>query len=614
MKWGQPDDDEISGRIYDRRLVRRLLAYARPYRCWLALSIGLIIFSAGLELLWPQFVRIAIDRYVEPPGLALDERFHGVLLMAGFYLLTLLGSVGLEYLQTIVTSKTGQNVLHDLRMDLFFKVENLSVNFFTRNPVGRLVTRTTNDINQLNELFTTGIVGIYGDLIMLVGILVLMFWMHPRLALVSLLVLPLIVAAAMLFRWYVRPAYLQIRRHLARMNAYLQEHLSGVSVVQMFNRQDRCGSQFDLINRDHLASMKLMIHYHGIFNPTVDALSNLAISVLLYGGAVFITGGSLKIGTLVAFLLYCRRFYRPVMDLSQKYNILQDAMTSSARIFSLMDETDITAEPAATASVPDPTVGLVEFRDVWFGYVPGEWVLQGVSFTLRPCEKIALVGLTGAGKTTILNLLLRFYECQRGEILLDGVPIQAYTTRQLRSAFAVVDQDVFLFAGTILDNICLWSSTLTEESAIEAARMVYLDEFVKKFSRGYSEPVVEGGKNLSAGQKQLISFARALAGRPKILLLDEATSSIDSLTEHLIQNAVRLLLAKQTSLIVAHRLSTIRTVDRILVIHRGRLVEEGNHEGLLCRNGVYAKLHALQFEEPAADLSGAMPRQREMVP
>ncbi|MBN2385254.1 ABC transporter ATP-binding protein, partial [bacterium] len=422
------------------------------------------------------------------------------------------------------------------------------------------------------------------------------FSQNCRTPLLSFTVLPLIFLAVVLFRRAIRPVYLEIRRNLARVNAFIQEHLTGIKVVQAFTQEKTSFAKFEQLNRAHKDARLDMVRIHAIFMPTVDAFSNLAISVLLFFGAVFIYRGSMEIGMLIAFLLYCRRFYRPVMDLSQKYNILQDAMTSSARIFDLMDTHDHIPDPIQTA-LPAPDIPeQITYRDVWFAYNSEEWVLKGINLTINQNEKVALVGLTGEGKTTIVNLLARLYDYQQGSITLAGVELRDMPQKYIRKHLAYVHQDVFLFAGTILDNIRLWQSDISEEDAIQAARTVNLDPFVRRMPRQYHEPVLEGGSNLSTGQKQLISFARALAFKPKILILDEATSNIDSETEQLIQEALDRLMARQTSIIIAHRLSTIKKVNRILVVQNGKIAEQGSHEELLERGQIYARLYQLQFQ------------------
>ncbi len=590
-------DDEIKGRIYDSRLMKRLLVYARKYTGWIVLAVVLLIVASLLEIMWPQLVRLAVDKYIENPAMSTDEKLDGVLMLSIVYLVTLVLSVLLNYLQIIIMNFTGQNVLHDIRMDLFRHVESLSVNFFTKNPVGRLVTRLTNDIAQLNELFTTGLVGVFGDVIMLVSIVIIMLWMNVKLALISFSVLPFIILSVVLFRYFLMPVYLEIRKYLARVNAFIQEHISGVKIVQMFDREEKTLGKFDSLNKEHLLARARMIKIHGVFMPVVEALSYLAISVILYYGAKNIYKGEMEIGMLIAFLMYCRRFYRPVMDLSQKYTILQDAMTSSTRIFSLMDTKDIIEDPQAPLEMDGKVRGRVQYKDIWFAYNNDEWVLKGVNLEVKEGEKIALVGVTGSGKTTIVNLLARFYDYQKGSILLDGRELKNFTKYDIRRQLAYVHQDFFLFAGTILDNIKLWNNNITDEEAIEAAKIVNVSKFAEELPNKYNEQVLEGGSNLSTGQKQLISFARALAFKPSILILDEATSNIDSETEKLIQDALEKLLARQTSIIIAHRLSTIKNVDRILVMHKGEIVEEGSHDQLLRKDGIYSNLYKLQYKE-----------------
>ncbi len=590
-------DDEIKGKIYDHKLLKRLMGYAKKYIGWIILAVFLLIIASLLEILWPQLVRIAVDNYVENSDLTVDEKFSGLLTMSIIYLVSLVLSVGLNYLQIIIMNYTGQNVLHDIRMDLFKHVEALSVNFFSKNPVGRLVTRLTNDVAQLNELFTTGIVGIFGDVIILTSIVIVMLWMNVKLALISFSVMPFIVIAVVMFRFFIRPVYLEIRRYLAKVNVFIQEHISGVKIVQMFDQEETVIDKFKALNKDHLNARQRMIKVHGVFMPVVEAFSFLAISVILYFGGKNIYSGEMEIGMLIAFLMYCRRFYRPVMDLSQKYTILQDAMTSSARIFQLMDTDDSIVDPESPVKVDGKVEGHVVFKDVWFSYNTDEWVLKGVNLTVKPGEKIALVGVTGSGKTTIVNLLARFYDYQKGSILLDNKELKKFTKYDLRQQLAYVHQDFFLFAGSIIDNIRLWNEDITDEEAIEAAKIVNVDSFTEKLPHKYHEQVLEGGSNLSTGQKQLISFARALAFKPQILILDEATSNIDSETEKLIQNALEKLLSRQTSIIIAHRLSTIKNVDRILVMHKGEIVEEGNHQELLKKDGIYSNLYKLQYKE-----------------
>lgn len=585
-------DDEIRTPVLDRKLFTRLMNYAKKYWPRLLLAVIIILAASGLELLWPQFTRMAIDDYLHNDVLSDSEKKDGILFLAMLYGVTLLLAVILEYLRIVIMNYTGQHIMHDIRMELFSHIEGLSLRFFTQNPVGRLVTRLTNDVNQLNELFTTALVAIYSDIIMLFGIIFFMFWMDVKLTLISFLVLPLIVASVIVFRMYIRPAYLRVRKYLAQVNTFIQEHVSGIQVVQTFHQEEKVEEKFDGHNWSHWNAMISVVRVHAIFMPVIDACTHLAISVMLYFGAVFIYQGEVQIGMLIAFLLYLRRFYRPVRDLSQKYTVVQDAMTSSARIFALIDADDIIPDPPSDQEiVPEKIEGTVEFKNVSFAYNSDEWVLRDISFTINAGESVAIVGVTGSGKTTIVNLLARFYEHQKGDIYIDGINIKRMKKDTLRKYLAIVPQDFFLFAGTILDNIRLWERAIDRKRAIEAAQLVNVHTFAEKLPAQYDELLHEGGVNLSTGQKQLISFARALAFQPQILILDEATSNIDSETEYLVQDALEKLVTKQTSIIIAHRLSTIKHVDRILVIDKGILVEEGQHEELLKNEGTYARLY-----------------------
>lgn len=589
--------DDIDSNGQDAKLFRRLLTFAKPYSFLILISIFLILMATGLELLWPQFVRSAINHYVENNNLSISEKNKGLYYLGIIYLITLIFRVILEYGQILIMNYTGQNIIHDIRMKLFQHVEQLSIRFFTMNPVGRLVTRITNDVNQLNELFSTGIVGIFGDIIMLVGILCFMLWMHLKLAMISFTVLPLIFVAVALFRKYIRPVYLEIRKKLAMMNAFIQEHLTGIKIVQMFNQETKSKDKFDKLNSEFRDTQIKMIKIHGIFMPSIEAISTLSISILLAFGAVFIFNKTLQIGTLVAFLMYSKRFFRPVRDLSQKYTILQDAMTASSRIFALMDNKDMIKDTnLKDAYFPLEIKGNVEYKDIMFAYNEPDWILKNINFQIAAGEKIALVGITGSGKTTLANLLARFYDYQSGSIKIDDKELREIPLKILRKQLAYVHQDFFLFAGTILENITLWNKEISKEKAIQAAKIVNVNTFAEKLPLGYDEPILEGGSNLSTGQKQLISFARALAFSPKILILDEATSNIDSETEKLVQDALRKLMGLQTSIIIAHRLSTIKDVDRILVIQKGKIVEEGNHDSLLKIGGIYSNLYELQFK------------------
>lgn len=626
-------EDEILGRAYDARLMRRLLGYLRPYRWAVAGAIVLLLLTAGADLLGPYLVKVAIDRYIVRGDLA------GVGRMAGLYLAALLAAFVFRYAQNYITQVVGQYVMYDLRMALFTHLQGLAVSYFTRNPVGRLMTRITNDVDTLYEMVTAGVVTLVGDVFMLTGIVVAMVLLDWRLALVALLVLPGLVYATFGFQVRMREAYRAVRVRIARINAYLNENLMGMAVAQLFNRRAKNFRRFDELNRDHLGANLQAVRTMALFFPLVGFFGTLAAALLIWYGGGQVVRGAVTLGLLVAMLQYTDRFFRPIQDLAEKYNILQAAMASSERIFRVLDE------PVTVQDPPDPVPlervrGEVEFRGVWFAYdmsteegpkgdaahappLAGrrgpsgdgwgardgapEWVLRDVSFRIAPGESVAVVGHTGAGKTSIINLLTRFYDPQRGRVLVDGVDVREYRQRDLRRHVGLVLQDVFLFSGTVASNIRLGNEEITDDEIRRAAEFVNAHRFIERLPRGYATDVVERGATLSAGQRQLIAFARALAHNPEILLvLDEATSSVDTETELLIQDALRKVLAGRTSIIIAHRLSTIQNVDRILVMHKGRLVEEGTHRQLLARGGIYTKLYELQYRDQERRLRGAV--------
>ena len=588
-------EDEILGKAYDARLMRRLLGYVRPYIGLVALSVVLLLLSSSASLTGPYLVRIGIDRYITPGQL------RGLGALTAIYLAILAAGFIFRYLQSYLMQLVGQRAMYDLRLALFAHLQRLSVRFYTHTPVGRLITRITNDIDALNEMITQGVVGIFGDLIMLVGILGVMLWMEWRLALITFTVMPLILYVTALFRVRSREIYRAVRTRLARINAYLNENITGMPIVQLFNRERRNFEQFDALNRELLGWHLRGLRAFAMFHPSVGVISALAIAfILVFGGGVF--RASVTIGLLVAFIQYAQRFFEPIEELAEKYNILQAAMASSERLFRLLDELVEVEDPVE--SVPLERVrGEIEFRNVWFAYEDTDdgtpdWVLKDVSFRIRPGESVAFVGHTGAGKSSIINLICRFHDPQRGQVLVDGVDVRRYAQRDLRRHIGLVLQDVFLFSGTIESNIRLGNAEISDEEVRRAAEFVNAHRFIDRLGRGYRTEVKERGATLSVGQKQLIAFARAIAHNPEILLvLDEATSSVDVETEILIQDALRKVLRDRTSIIIAHRLSTIQHVNRIIVLHKGHIVEEGRHQELLTRGGIYTKLYQLQYRD-----------------
>ncbi len=596
-------DDEILGKAYDARLMRRLLTYLRPYRWHVALGIFLSIAVSGMEAARPYFTKIAVDQNIaqkDSLGLLITTIvFRAVMVVRGV----------LQYLNTYLTQWIGQRTLFDLRMPLFEHLQNLGIQFFDRNPIGRLITRVTNDIEVLNDMFSSGIVMVFSDIFTIIGILWFMFTMNWALALISLAVLPLLFYGTFLFRKKAREAYREVRIQIARINAFMQEHITGMTVDQVFNREEKAYRKFEEINGLHRDANIKSIFYYAVFYPGVDLIGAIAVGLIIWYAGLEALGGSVTIGTVMAFLQFNEMFWRPIRDLSEKYNIMQTAMASSERIFRLLDDRVRIADPEDP--VPLGTVrGTIEFRNVWFAYsIPPDgsepvWVLKNVSFTIRAGETAAFVGPTGAGKTTIISLLARFYDIQRGEILIDGIDIRRVRQAELRRHIAVVLQDVFLFSGDIRSNIGLGDSAISDDRIRAAARVVGASRFIEQFPGGYSEPVKERGATLSVGQKQLISFARALAFHPQILVLDEATSSIDTETEIVIQKAIKKLLQGRTSIVIAHRLSTIQSANTIIVMHKGEIREMGTHQELLSLGGIYHRLYQLQYKEQETGVGG----------
>lgn len=584
-----PDDEPLYRSQIDRTLLRRLLELTRPHRAPLTGSVALLILVSAAELAFPLLMKKGIDTYIK------NKDVEGLLHLSLVYLGLLIAVFFLRYMQQVLTQGLGQRIMFDLRRRLFAHVQNLSVSYFERNPVGRIMTRLTGDVEVLNDLFTSGLVSIFGDIVILLGIMTAMLLLDWRLALVCFIVLPPLVWATMVFRARVRESYTTIRVKVAAMNAFLQENLTGMSIVQLFRREDASRATFDGINREHRDAFLRSVEAYSIYFPVVELLEVGAVALILGYGGDRISAGALSFGSLVAFIQYSERFFRPIRDLSERYNTLQGAMASSERIFELLDTTSDVREPASPA-LPEANHGEVVFENVSFGYKVDEPVLRELTFRIAPGESVALVGHTGAGKTTIASLLVRFHDIWSGSIRVDGVDVRDYPLEALRNRIAIVPQDVFLFSGSALRNIGL-RDTETDEARVRAAvEAVGATDFLERLPQGLETDLRERGNMLSVGQKQLISFARALARDPQILVLDEATSSVDTQSEIRIREALRVLIRGRTSLVIAHRLSTIRHVDRILVLHKGRLVDEGSHDELLRRDGIYAKLYQLEFK------------------
>ncbi len=604
-------EDEGS-KAFDPHLTRRLLGYLRPYRWRAGFSVFLVIVSSLFEIAGPAIIAIAIDLFVKPlngaepigvsqtlgewlaaNGIQLDP-ITGINIAAGIYLFTLAGGFAVLYTQMVLMNLMGQYIMYDLRKQIFGHLQRLEVQFFDRNPVGRLMTRVTTDVDALNELFTAGFVAIFGDIFVLVGIVGVLFWMNWRLALVLFSITPFIILVSMWFRRGARLTYRKVRARIAAINAFLQEHISGMSTVQLFNREEQEARKFEGLNARHRDANIESIFYYSVFYPVIEVIETVGLALIVWYGGGMVIQGTLSVGALFAFFQYSQRFYQPISDLSEKYNILQAAMAASERIFKLLD-TQVRIPDTGKRQIHD--FESLELRNVWFAYNEPDWVLKNVSFRVGRGERVALVGHTGAGKTTVTALLLRFYEPQRGEILINGIDIREYSIESLRQLYAIVQQDFFLFTGTIADNISLGDPAISDETIRTAAARVQADRFISRQPDGYASHVRERGAGLSVGEKQLLSFARALAFNPPVLILDEATSSIDTETELLIQEAIRTLLEGRTSIVIAHRLSTIRSAGTILVFHHGEIRERGTHEELMQIGGLYRRLYEIQYRE-----------------
>jgi ATP-binding cassette subfamily B multidrug efflux pump len=653
-------EEEVLGKAYDARLMRRLLTYLRAYRWQVTVALLAIITKAGLDVLGPFLTKTAIDKYLaRTPGthLIMDrwlspQPMRGIAQLAALYVGTLVFGFLCDFLQTYYMQWTGQMVMFDLRSQIFRHLQRMHVGFYDKNPVGRLVTRVTTDVDALNEMFTAGVVSIFEDVFVLVGIITIMAWMNWKLALITFAVLPLIFWATMIFRVKVRDSYRRIRVAIAKINSYLQEAVSGMLVLQLFNREKRAFRQFSDINASHMVAFKDAIMAYAVYYPVVEILSAVAVSAIIWFGGkesiqhivvstlviqrtqhfftIHVVSTVATLGILFAFTQYAQRFFRPIQDLSDKYNILQSAMASAERIFKLLD-TPVDIESPVVAKKPEGP-GRIEFEHVWFSYglrrtsadtlgkdekrvsvdsssdnsLELDWVLRDVSFSIEPGETVAIVGHTGAGKTTLISLLLRFYDVQQGAIRIDGVDLREMDLNDLRRRFGVVLQDPFLFSGTVAGNIRLGSDWIADKEVEQAAEEVNLADFIRSLPAGFSEEVRERGSTLSTGQKQLISFARALAHNPQILILDEATSSVDTETEFRVRDALSRMVEGRTSLIIAHRLSTVQRADKIIVMHKGRVREMGTHQQLLANRGIYYKLYQLQYKDQ--ELPAAVPQ------
>ncbi len=590
-------DDEILGKAYDSRLMKRLLKYVKPYWKRVAFSVVLVLLLAVLNPLRPYITKFAIDDYI------LKSNYEGLVKLALLLFLLLFMQGILQYLLSYTTEWIGQRTIFDLRMEVFRHLQRLALRFFDKNPTGRLVTRVTNDVESLNEMYSSGIVMVFGDIFTMIGIFYFMFKLSFELSLVTLSVLPLLFYATFLFKKKARETYREIRTLIARINAFLQEHFSGVSVVQVFNREEEEFKKFDQINAKYRDANIKSIFYYAVFFPAVELISAVGIALIIWYGGGKVIKGTVTIGTLISFIQYTEMFFRPIRDLSEKYNIFQTAMASAERIFKLLDTKIFIKKPENPVKL-EKIHGEIEFKNVWFAYRDDgenlgdeDWILKNVSFKINAGEKVAIVGATGSGKSTIINLISKFYEPQHGQILIDGIDIKNIDERELRKHIAIVLQDVMLFSGDILMNITLGNEKITMDKVIESARLIGADKFIEKLPNGYFESVHERGANFSVGERQLISFVRALVYDPKILILDEATSSVDVETERLIQNAIEKLLENRTAIIIAHRLSTIQNSDKIIVLHKGEVREIGTHEELLKLGGIYYRLYQLQYKE-----------------
>lgn len=589
----EPDEneqEEVLGKAYDARLMKRLIRYLKPYTKWVVIAILLTVGVALLSTVRPYLTKIAIDDYI------VNKNAAGLKYIVLVLLGTLIFQGVLQYTMTYLTQWIGQKTIFDLRMELFKHIQKFSMKFFDKNPVGRLVTRLTNDIEVLNEMFSSGIVMVFADVFIITGILFFMFSLSWELTLIALSVVFPLIYATVIFRRKVRTAFRDVRYYLAKMNSFLQEHISGILVVKIFNKEKRTLNDFKKINYDHTKANKKSVFYYSVFFPIVELIGALSGALIIWYGGGEAVQGALTIGILISFIQYSEMFFRPIRDLSEKYNIMQTAMASSERIFRLLDRQSVINDPVKPVEMGE-CKGIIEFKNVWFAYVKEDYVLRDISFNIKQGEKVAFVGATGAGKSSIMNLLCRFYDTQKGEITVDGINIKDLRQSELRKNIGLVVQDIFLFSDSIANNISLNNNNIPEEKIKAAASIIGINNFIDKLPLGYGQNVKERGVTLSQGERQLITFARALAYDPKILILDEATSSVDTHSEILIQNAIDKLMDGRTSIIIAHRLSTIQKCDKIIVMHKGEIRETGTHQQLLELGGIYSKLYQLQYKE-----------------
>jgi ATP-binding cassette subfamily B multidrug efflux pump len=608
-------EEEKLGKLYDSQITHRLMQYLRPYRLQVIGALSFTLGITALEIAGPYLFHVGIDDYIVPGvegKLTRSLALTGLLWVVVAYAGSILASFALQYVQVRIMQWVGQKTMYDLRREIFSHLQRLPMSFFDRSPIGRLVTRSTTDVDALNDLFASGVVAMLNDFFLLIAMAVVLFKWNRPLAFATFSPLPFMILLTYFFRNRVRDANRRIRTAIAAINAYLQEHVSGMAIVQLFNREKKSQKRFEELNRTHMIAYKDAIDAFSFFYPGVEFLSMSGIALLSWIGGTRVIAGTVEIGVLVAFMMYAQRFFRPIQDLSEKFNILQSAMAASERIFRLLDEPVTITSPTQVHSLTLPR-GEIEFRNVWFAYHGGatpeekDWILRDVSFRVEPGQTLAIVGHTGAGKTTIIQLLLRFYDIQRGEILLDGVDIRKLELQDLRRLFGIVLQDPFLFTGTLESNVKLGTPTIDRAETEAALREVGLGPFLASQPLGVETPVTERGATLSVGQRQLVSFARALAHDPKFLILDEATSSVDTKTELMIREALDRLLKGRTAVVIAHRLSTIQHANRILVFHKGRLREQGSHQELLALRGIYYRLYQLQYKEQelAPSLSGS---------